>query len=323
MLGALPAISTLWHSAHWQIGIEYTLLLGVPFMGWVLVILDMPIYMVFEGRRFWPDFVKRRLVKSETARLMAVRGKIEQCRETDRRKYLEASVELRKFPMNEKTGEYEAQFPTRLGNLIAAYETYPNLRYGMAAVFYWYRIWLKIDKDTKEDVDDRASIADGLVYSSFSLLLSGTAWLVYSVLTVFKLTTTLSYVPPGPSPLMFAACFLLAAYLLYRASIYVHSQYGEVFKSIFDVYGKDIDVSDIIEEVSRVTGDNSLPCLTRREQLEVAWRYLHNFRVKCPACKKAVSPLKAQAHQCPLGKEADVALDQPPVPEQRLDVTQL
>ena len=86
-------------------------------------------------------------------------------------------------------------------------------------------------------------------------------------------STRMKYIPTAPIRWLLPFCFLLAAYVLYRLSIYVHAEDGEVFKSIFDIYTKDTDVFNVVQEVARLTGDTSLLTLSGREQLKVACRY--------------------------------------------------
>src|SRR6202035_5604341 len=58
--GAVLAVScaratqTFLHDFGIKIPIEYTLPVEIFIFGWIFVVLDMPIYMAFEGRRFWP-----------------------------------------------------------------------------------------------------------------------------------------------------------------------------------------------------------------------------------------------------------------------------
>ena len=43
-----------------------------------------------------------------------------------------------------QAGEPAAEWPTRLGNAIAAFEQYSDNRYGLDAIFYWPRIWINL-----------------------------------------------------------------------------------------------------------------------------------------------------------------------------------
>ena len=68
-LGFFPLIKTLLDLAWKGISDVYIFTLSVIILGWLVVILDMPIYIAFEGRRYWPKFLRNRLVKREIDRL--------------------------------------------------------------------------------------------------------------------------------------------------------------------------------------------------------------------------------------------------------------
>jgi len=301
-LGLLPLLFNLWDYAGWSITTEYTLILSVILMGWLIVSLDLPIYMVFEGRRGWPRSLRSLFLSLERRRLKKIISKQEKYQKTDRPKYLEATVEKRKFPIN-KEGQYEALLPTRLGNSITAYESYPDSRYGMDSIFYWYRIWLALDKDLKEEIDNRAALADSAVYTSFALFVSSLFWLTYAILSVSQVTT-IKYLPRPAISWSVFLFFLISGYLIYRMSVIIHNQFGEVFKSVFDIHGKDVDVSQVVNEVSIITHNPSLLNSSRREQLKTAWRYLHNYRVKCPLCGEIIAPSEVSSHNATSHKAA-------------------
>jgi hypothetical protein len=311
-LGLLPVLYTLVDLTGWINQLEYISVIVVILMGCIIALSDTPIYMVFEGGRYWPTTLWRLAVKSEEKRLTKIQNKKELFRNEDRRRYLEALVDLRAFPATR--GKYEAQFPTRLGNLMAAYEGYSYRVYGMDAVFYWYRIWLKLDKDLREEVDNQQSIADGAVFTAFASFFAGLVWFMYSLLLtsqilinkdiigvtsyffVFK-NTLLGHLPSVFGSLLISLIFLLSGCLLYRVSIYLHAQFGETFKSVFDDYQKTIDVSEIIQVVSELSNDFSLISLNRKEQLKVAWRYLQFNGFLCRECKKLIPMEELREHK--------------------------
>ena len=78
-----------------------------------------------------------------------------------------------------------ALWPTRLGNLIAAYEQYPRLKYGLDAVFYWPRLWVTISKDLREEIDNQQAQADGLLYVAAALITSVAILLLYAAVDTF------------------------------------------------------------------------------------------------------------------------------------------
>jgi hypothetical protein len=303
-------------------------------LGWLVVTLDMPLYMILEGRAFWPVFLKRAAIRRQLNRLrrierdtIAAFGRFNRTRaQEDERAYQELGVLLREYPMD-KDGHYIAPFPTRLGNLIHAFETYPDVRYGADAVFYWPRLLMKMDKDAREDLDTRQALPDSAVYASVALLITGVLWTGYAAGKIFsglvaarwpELTAAASpFAIPLPSA---TACCMVAlisyvcAAIVYRASLYTNSQYGEVFKAAFDLYmpllNRDfIDASGIVAQVASVTRDTALMAAPRRRHYEVVWRYLHNYRVQCPHCMSSFSASEVSAHTCRLGATRQPSAD--------------
>ena len=121
---------------------------AVLLIGWIFLLLDRPIYMILEGRRYWPASVWRLGVSLERRRLLRLlqtmrrhdknRASV-QCQRKNAsefdRIYYESSAKLSEFPLDPVTLMPAAIWPTRLGNLMAAYEQYPQLKYGLDGVF--------------------------------------------------------------------------------------------------------------------------------------------------------------------------------------------
>src|SRR5690349_11953691 len=75
---------------------EYTLMVGSLVAGWLFVMLDMPIYMAFEGRRYWPSRLRAWGIERESKRLKKLMAAIQD--QSDRNRYVEASAAIRWFP---------------------------------------------------------------------------------------------------------------------------------------------------------------------------------------------------------------------------------
>lgn len=200
-------------------------------VGLVLWAMDDPIYGFLEGRWWWPPALKRSRTESwkkTVARLYA------RSQDPADPEYNERWASLRKFPVDAH-GKPTATAPTRLGNILASYENYPSLRYGMDSVFYWPRIWLQLEKDTRSEVDESWAIADAFTY-----LVGG---LLFAAITYF-VAGLWSALAPWASPLRAEAWRLVAAGLAllvlarmaYWISLPLHARNGEVFKSLFDLF---------------------------------------------------------------------------------------
>ncbi|HVG33586.1 MAG TPA: hypothetical protein VM911_10915 [Pyrinomonadaceae bacterium] len=360
-LGFLPLLNTILDIGGWAGKFEYIYVLVVIFMGWLIIISDMNIYMLMEGRRFWPDRLRKFFIKREKRKLAGIlrttkivesekfkhreensfrrleqridkltlpsfkryflkraRKKIVGDLEADDRRVDEAYFDLRTFPMSDE-GDYVVQFPTRLGNVLAAYENYSLRVYGVDSIFYWWRIWLKVDKDTREEIDNSQAIADSTVYTSFALFFTGAIWLIHAILftlqliiteylPVFKIilptyrVTISEHAPTIRITWILSLIFLSAGFIVYRLSIRLHAQFGELFKSLFDVYEYKINVSGIMKEVSTLSASSPYvalnPKLARKEQLKVVTRYLQYYRYRCPRCNKLMKPNEIASHTC-------------------------
>lgn len=291
-LGLYPILAALRDKSGWEIQVEYLFILSVIGTGWLVLILDQPIYMFLEGRRYWPQWLRRVFISSEQRRLARILNKDDKFyalsealsehakKKNAYQKYIEATVEQRTFPLND-SGALEAQFPTRLGNLIYAFETYPEKRYRVDAIFFWYRILLIMDKDLREELDNRQAVADSALYACVAFFISGVLWLCYQVLSVYEFTL-IGHLPTFLPPWVPAIGFLLLSFTLYRMSLFAQYQFGETFKSVFDIYEKRIDVSGVLQKVSSISKDQSILNADRGAKLWIALRYLHNYKIKCP-----------------------------------------
>jgi hypothetical protein len=127
---------------------------AIILFGWLMLFLDMPIYTLAQGRRFWPARLKRWGIKREKARLDALMSSRNAAPPEDRGEY---DLQIRQFALD-ASGEPVAVLPTRLGNLLRASESYPDRKYGIDGVFGWYRLWIAIDKELRGELDDQQAL---------------------------------------------------------------------------------------------------------------------------------------------------------------------
>jgi hypothetical protein len=72
----------------------------------------------------------------------------------------------------------------------------------------------------------------------------------------------------------------MGSYFLYRVSLHLHSHFGEIFKSVFDVFRDKISIDEIINDLTQITENPELTKLPCKDRFKIAWRYLHNYRIK-------------------------------------------
>ncbi|RIA46254.1 hypothetical protein DFR49_0787 [Hephaestia caeni] len=251
---------------------------SILLLGWLVLLCDMPIYMLAEGRRYWPGRLRKlglELEQKQLARLTAKRSALA----SGSPERLELSLKLREFPLN-AAGSFEAVYPTRLGNLITASETYPDRKYGIDGVFGWYRLWVAVDKDLRGELDDRQAIVDSALYGAVLAALAVPACLIYAILRAW-LPDWAPTVLPGAGPLLTLAGFaLIGSIVLYRATLHAQAQYGELFCALFDQYRAKLDCSALIGELADTMADPELRREPPRRQARAIVRFLkwHKYR---------------------------------------------
>jgi ribosomal protein L40E len=271
-----PAFSGIFKKIDFLAGFakpEYIALEAI-FWGILIYALDDTIYQIFEGRILWPDFLSKRGYEKEQTFIKDCLDKINKLREENKREdheYTETWYRLRVFPQNKKS-EYYAESPTRLGNIIQGYELYPKSRYGIDAVFYWYRIWLTLDKNVKEEIDNESARADFGVYSSFLFYVS---FILHLIFCGIKLCQDLGRFSLFPLPswqtlLLISGISFLLGFLFYKLSCPLHRFYGEYFKTLFDLN------KNSVLEMSEGLDESAV------KRIEHVARYLQYYKIKCP-----------------------------------------
>jgi len=277
-LALFPALRATCNKLYITIQSEYLIILSTLIAGWLFIVLDMHIYMVLEGRRYWPNWLRKLFQRSEERRLKRYGEEYNRAKETDRIKYTELSVELRRFPLNSR-GERIASYPTRLGNLLLAYEEYPLRVYGMDSVFYWYRIWMAIDDDLREHIDTQQALADSSVYMTAALFFTGLILIGYALLQQIGITLINPF-PTSQFLLTLGAISMGLSWFLYRISLHLHATFGELFKSLFDMHKDKVPVDNVINLISSLAKDNHIKGASNSDKYMIAWRYLHNYKIK-------------------------------------------
>lgn len=259
-------------------------------MGMLLTLFRNVIYRVYEGRLLWPA----RLHDSMTARMeRKLQKRLAQSREQkpSSARYRELWYWLRLFPLDEK-GDPTAARPTLLGNILEGYETYPDRRYGMDSVFYWYRLYPSLPETFTNHADMASASADTLMFASTSALLSGLVYaflgglgLLYDALPSLTLLSFTTSLPSNGVIFPLAVLYLILFHLFYRASIPLHRTNGEFYKAAFDLYRNNIKgMTEISEE--------------EKEKWHKTWTYLQYMYIQCSKCKKYFFSEEAKCPYC-------------------------
>jgi hypothetical protein len=111
--------------------------------------------------------------------------------------------------------------------------------------------------------------------------------------------TVFEYLPHWLITWTLFVTFIALGYFVYRVCVHTHASYGDLFKSLFDNYQKEVEVLPIVQEVAELCGDASVLQLGRKEQLEITRNYLEYALVKCPRCNEYIAASKIKNHKCP------------------------
>ncbi len=258
---------------------------GIFLLGTVISTLNGQIYKIYEGRILWPEGLFDGWKKRQQKRIDGLKQKADKAHQEGKMpQYNECWYRLRVYPLNDK-GDPEATHPTLIGNLLAAYEDYPNSRYGMDSVFYWPRLWLQVDKDKKEEIDGAWSVADGFLSLSAVSYLLGVGWIAAALINVVMPGVLHPVRDSAGTTALLGVGWLASGYVFYRWSLPFHERNGETFKALFDLY------RDKVTAMTRVGP-------REKETWEGTWTYLQYLGVKCRECKEYYPAHKDQCPHC-------------------------
>ncbi len=125
--------------------------------------------------------------------------------------------------------------PTRLGNVIRAFERYPTQAYGIDAITLWPRLVGKLDPAFASTIDEAKTSFDFMLNMSF---LSGlTALFILAIGIVFPLPLRWTFVSPLLGKLLL---FSFLTVIFYYLSVNRAHDWGLQVKSAFDLYRFDL-----------------------------------------------------------------------------------
>lgn len=208
--------------------------------GLAVAAMDDPIYQFFEGRALWPSWLYALRVgrwRGYVSQLFKKYCEMEDKKQTSDWRYLELANKLRRFPATAAGVPYAAR-PTLLGNILAAYESYPENVYGLHPVAFWQRVWLLLDKDTRDEIDRGWAPTDALTYVAAVLWICAAGYLSFAAIAALAKLVNLDLFFTSeevPVALYVAYWLVLLAFIPYRLSISGHVTNGETLKAVFDL----------------------------------------------------------------------------------------
>lgn len=153
----------------------------------------------------------------ETARIVAIQSRLEQ------------------FLNSELPDAAALVLPTRLGNVIRAFERYPYQAYGIDAIALWPRLVGKIDSAFGSIIDEAKTSFDFMLNMSFLCAISAVAVLSIAIAT----PRTLTWQGFGPLIWTFLG-FGASSVTFYYLSVNRAYGWGQQVKAAFDLYRLDL-----------------------------------------------------------------------------------
>lgn len=198
-------------------------------------------------------------------------------KEKDYNSWIEAWIERSRFPIDDD-GEQKVRYPTRLGNLIAEYEDYPDRKYGVDGPFFWYRIWVSLDKELRSTLDNMQALPDSAIYMSFCFYFLGVLCAAYAVLSAFGIE--LMYISRSWHFIIISPVCLAIGYIIYRASLPAHVTFGETFKAVFDQFRDKLLLQELSDQIDKIEQNPEDSLADLKSKGKKVWRYLRWHRLR-------------------------------------------
>jgi hypothetical protein len=265
---------------------EFYLFVAIIF-GLLSIFIGDQIYKFFEGYLFWPAWLRNASTKHLNEKIVKMHARYNSTASEMEQVILMGR--LMRFPLKEDAKEdeprFEAIMPTKLGNILYAYEHYPNSRYGIDSIFFWPMFWLSLDKDSRKEIDEQWVFADCLTYISFWSLFLGAVYVLVLIADIWGIPAMVthffqpgfSFVSPLSERARHALYLTMSALLIgisrgsYLVSLRHHIRNGTFYQAIFAIKRDEVKYELMLRE-------------TDRDWWYEMWVYLQYKMVKCRQC---------------------------------------
>lgn len=195
------------------------LLLGVTVSALLVQNLTLPVLHLLQG--YWPGWltwIREPLTRHRTSQIGTLRERLRklEARRPDTleprtmAKYLRLDRKCQRVPLASSQ-----HMPTRLGNILQAFEGRPDVRYGLNTELCWPRLWMLLPDGAKQEITEARS----------RLSFAVQVWIWGALFTVWTAWAWWA-LPVG----------ILTAVLAYLRMLAVAAVYGELLQSCFDVH---------------------------------------------------------------------------------------
>lgn len=121
--------------------------------------------------------------------------------------------------------------PSKLGNIIRAFECYPATRYNIETITIWPRLLAVLPKSRIDAIDNEKSFMDFWLNFSLAILVSSLFWAAAMWYTAIIF---------WPFPILICIGGILLWYLFYRLAIPSAISWGYEVRTAFDLYRSDL-----------------------------------------------------------------------------------
>jgi hypothetical protein len=195
------------------------LLFGVTASALLIQNLTLPVLHLLQG--YWPGWLawaRGPLTRHHTSQIGTLRRRLREL-EARRPGTLDARTMAKYRQLDRKYQRVppasSQHMPTRLGNILQAFEGRPAVRYGLNAELCWPRLWMLLPDGAKQEITEARS----------RLSFAAQVWIWGVLFTVWTAWAWWA-LPVG----------ILTAILAYLRMLVVAGVYGELLESCFDIY---------------------------------------------------------------------------------------
>lgn len=254
LYSVMPLLDKGWN--FWSLEAAFFILFGGFILGVILTSFDFYIYQFYEGFRFWPGWLANWSYKRIENNFKSSIDLYWQLKDIQKKGSLTVSQENRRssnlyklranpyMPESDYPLKRYPYRPTRLGNVIAEYESYPERQYGMHMRMFWHQLWFLSPEDVRNFLDLKSAIADFLLYMSFIFIIFAPIVGVVGVYQTYVKFST--QIMPHQNLVLIGVFIILTlislfiSYLFYSFAINALAIYGRNVKAFFDVYRFDL-----------------------------------------------------------------------------------
>lgn len=204
----------------------------ICFLAQILLSINQQVIRLYEGyyfRKTWPTKQLQRQRDKLFQEIDSIRNRLNSQSSDKQRPQDMARLSLLSYKAEMEYGLRDSEMlPTKLGNVVRAFEHYANTRYSIESITIWPRLQYVMPREALDAIDDQKTSTDFMINASLLLLISGLGWVLFGI---YRLEWGISLI---------GMALLIASYLVYRFAIPIAISWGNEVRSAFDLYRRDV-----------------------------------------------------------------------------------